>query len=76
MVKTGFLYLTNALTEEALKALPIDINPPTLDRRSRTVVFFHDESTFQSNEDQTLQWGTERKQNDEAKRKGSWNHGY
>ena len=39
-----------------MNTLPDDIDPPTLDWRSKTVVFCHDESTFQSNEDQTLQW--------------------
>lgn len=57
MVKIGFLHFTNAPTEDAQKALPDDIDPPTLERRSKTVVFCHDESTFQSNEDQSLQWG-------------------
>ena len=57
MVKIGFLHFTNAPTEDAQKALPDDIDPPTLDRRSKTVVIFHDESTFQSNEDQNWQWG-------------------
>jgi len=52
MVKIGFLHFTNAPPEDAQKALPDDIDPPTLDRRSKTVVIFHDESTFQSNEDQ------------------------
>lgn len=46
MVKIGFLHFTNAPTEETQKALPDDIDPPTLDRRSKTVIFFHDETTF------------------------------
>lgn len=57
MVKLGFLHFTNAPTEQAGQALPEDIEPPILERREKTVVFFHDETTFQSNEDQTLQWG-------------------
>lgn len=52
MVKIGFLHFTNAPTEEAQKAIPANIDAPTLERRSKTVVFCHDESTFQS-----LQWG-------------------
>ena len=55
MVKVGFLYLMNAPTEETQKSLPDDINPLTLDQWSKTVVFCHDESMYQSNEDQTLQ---------------------
>ena len=46
--KIGFLHFTNATTEDAMKALP-DVNSPTNERRSKTVVFFHDESTFMSN---------------------------
>ena len=57
MAKLGFLHFTNAPTEDAAKAIPTDIDPPTNERRSKTVVFFHDESTFMSNEDQPTQWG-------------------
>ena len=57
MVKIGFLHFTNASTEEAQKAIPADIDAPTLERHSKTVVFCHDESTFQANDDQSLQWG-------------------
>ena len=57
MVKIGFLHFTNAPTEEAQKAIPADIDAPTLERRPKTVVFCHDESTFQANDDQSLQWG-------------------
>ena len=52
----GFLHFTQAPTEEAKQAFPDDIEPPTSARKSK-YVFFHDESTFQSNEDQSLQWG-------------------
>jgi len=57
MVKIGFLHFTNAPTEEARQALPEDVDPPILETREKTVVFFHDETTFQSNEDQPVQWG-------------------
>ena len=57
MVKIGFIHFTNAPTESAQNALPTDIDPPSLDRRSKTVVFFHDESTFSANEDQNVMWG-------------------
>ena len=50
MTKIGFLHFTNAPTEDAMKALP-DVDGPTNERRSKTVVFFHDETTFMSNED-------------------------
>ena len=56
MVKLGF---TNAPTENAVKCLPadIDIDSPTNERRSKTVIVFHDESTFTVNEDHPTQWG-------------------
>ena len=57
MVKIGFLHFTNAPSEQARQALPEDVDPPIEERRGKTVVFFHDETTFQSNEDQTSQWG-------------------
>lgn len=71
MVEVGFLHFTNAPTEEAQKALPDDIDPPTLDKREKTVVFFHDESTFQSNEDQNLQWGVKGTKTIKPKGKGA-----
>ena len=46
MVKLGFLNINNAPTEDAAMATPNDIDPPTDERRSKTVVFFPDESTF------------------------------
>ena len=56
MTKIGFLHFTNAPTDEAMKALP-DVDSPTNERRAKTVVLFHDETTFMSNEDQSTQWG-------------------
>jgi len=44
MVKIGFLHFTNAPTE----AILANINAPILERRSKTVVFCHDKSTFQA----------------------------
>ena len=49
MVKIGFLHFTNAPTDRARQALPEDVDPPILEKREKTVVFFHDETTFQSN---------------------------
>ena len=57
MVKIGFLHFTNAPTQTYAMAIPEDIEPPPLEHREKTVIFFHDESTFQSNEYQSLQWG-------------------
>ena len=56
LTKLGFLHFTNAPSEDAMRALP-DVDCPASDQRAKTVVFFHDESTFMSNEDQSTQWG-------------------
>ena len=60
MVKIGFIHFTNAPTESAKLAIPTDIDPPTLEKRSKTVVFFHDESTSKS------EVGCQRRENDQA----------
>ena len=57
MVKIGFLHFTNAPSESSQIALPTDVDPPTLERRSKTVFFFHDESTLSANEDQNIMCG-------------------
>ena len=56
MVALGFLDESCAPTEEAKKALPSDIHGPSPEVAKKTVVLFHDESTFQSNEDQPTLW--------------------
>ena len=56
LVKIGFLHFTEAPNEDARKALLDDIDPPNLERRSKTVIFFPDKCTFQAN-DQSQQWG-------------------
>lgn len=58
MVVLGFLNSKNAPTDEARKALPTDLVCPNQQVLEKTVVFFHDESTFQSNEDQPTFWET------------------
>ena len=54
----GFLNKNNAPTPEAADSVPRDLDCPFDDRISKTIVFFHDESAFQSNDDQTKFWGT------------------
>ena len=68
MIKIGFLHFTNAPTENAL---PSNIDPPTLERCSKTVVFFHDKSTFMANEDQPTQWGMKGEKMIKPKSKGA-----
>ena len=70
MTKLGFLHFTNAPTEDAMRALP-DVDGPTNERRLKTVVFFHDESTFMSNEDQPTQWGMKGEKMLKPKSKGA-----
>ena len=74
MVKTGFLHFTNAPTESSQKTIPTDVDPPTLERQSKTIVFFHDESIFSANEDQNKIWGIKRQKisNQRAKALGLW----
>lgn len=71
MVKVGFIHSANAPTDDAQKALPEDVELPTLERCSKTVVFFHDETTFHSNEDQTMQWGEKGQKMMKQKSRGS-----
>ena len=56
MVSLGFLNESNAPTEEAKKALPSDLHGPPQEVADKTIILFHDESTFQSNEDQPTLW--------------------
>ena len=71
MVKIGFVHITNAPTDSSRAAIPTDLEPPTLDRCSKTVVFFHDESTFNSNDDQNLKWGVKGEKIMKKKSKGA-----
>ena len=59
--KLGLLHFTNAPTDDAARALPSNVDPPTNERCSKTVFLSHDESTFMSNEDQPTQWGVKGK---------------
>ena len=70
MAKIGLLHFTNAPTDKAMKALP-DVDGPTNERRAKTVVFFHDETTFMSNEDQSTQWGMKGERIMKPKSKGA-----
>ena len=53
MVETGFMHPTEALTPRVASAFPSTLPLPPADVRDKTVIIFHDESTFQANEDQT-----------------------
>ena len=56
MVSLGFLNPDNTPTDEAKNALPLDLSPPSAEVIEQTVVLFHDETTFQANEDQPTLW--------------------
>ncbi len=56
IVSLGFLNSDNAPTDDAKKALPTDITSPSLNVIDKTVFLFHDETTFQANEDQPTVW--------------------
>lgn len=71
MTKLGFLHFRNAPTAETQKALPEDVDPQSLERLSKTVVFFHDKTTFMANEDQPTQWGMKGEKMIKPKSKGS-----
>ena len=58
MIALGFLNASNAPTEEARNALPEDLESPSQAVIDKTVIFFHDESTFQCNDDQPTLWAT------------------
>jgi len=58
MFGLGFLNEHNAPTEEAKLALPGDLVCIPQAVLDKTVVLFHDESTFQGNDDQPTFWGT------------------
>ena len=51
--------------------LPTDLESPSADRISTTVVIFHNESTFQANDDQKTFWGTKDMQILRPKSRGS-----
>ena len=56
MVGLGFLNQHNAPTEEAKQALPSDLECPSSDVLDKTVIIFHDKSTFRANDDQPTLW--------------------
>ena len=53
----GFLNKNNAPTPDAVNSLPSDLECPSDEQIAKTVIIFHDESTFQANDDQTTFWG-------------------
>jgi hypothetical protein len=52
MCAIGFLNKSNAPTTEAAAYLPVDLEPLSQERIEKNIVIFHDESTFQANDDE------------------------
>ena len=52
MIEEGFLHPDQAPTPEAF---PCDVPLPSSEVREKTVIIFHDESTFSANDDQSTQ---------------------
>lgn len=71
MVKLGFLSITNAPTPQSALAIPTDIEPPTSEKREKTIFLFYDETIFHSNEDQNLKWGVKGEKLMKRKSKGA-----
>jgi len=71
MVSHGFLNASNAPTDEAKKALPADLDTPQPEVVEKTIILFHDETTFQANEDQLTLWAAKDTSVMRPKSKGS-----
>lgn len=71
MISSGFLLKDHAPNDEAKEAFPCDLESPTPERRAKNIFIFHDESTFNANDDQSLQWGTPDSQIIRPKSRGS-----
>ncbi|MCG8620848.1 MAG: hypothetical protein MJE68_02450 [Proteobacteria bacterium] len=70
MIEVGFLHPDQAPTPEAQRAFLCDVPLPSSEVREKTVVIFHDESTFNAkfNDDQ---WGVKGEGMLRPKSKGS-----
>ena len=85
MVSLGFLNTDNAPTGEVKNALLFDLGPPPAEVIEKTVVLFHDETTFQANKDQPTLCAEKGTSVMHPKSRGCWiivsdfiseNHGY
>ena len=71
MIEVGYLHPDQAPTPDAQRAFPSDVPLPSCEVREKTVIIFHDESTFNANDDQTTQWGVKGEGMLRPKSKGS-----
>ena len=71
MTECGFLRPDNAPTEEAAQALPTDVPHMTEEEGEKCIVWWHDESAYNTTEDMPILWGEKGKLPIKPKGKGS-----
>ena len=71
MTECGFLRPDNAPTEEAAQALPTDIPHMSKEEGEKCIVWWHDESAYNTTEDTPILWGEKGKLPIKPKGKGS-----
>ena len=71
MTKCGFLRADNAPTEEAARELPADVPHMSKEEGERNIVWFHDESAYNTTEDTPILWGEKGKLPIKPKGRGS-----
>ena len=71
MTECGFLRPDNAPTEEAAQALPTDVPHMTKEKGEKCIVWWHDESAYNTSEDTPILWGEKGKLPIKPKGKGS-----
>ena len=75
MTECGFLRPDNAPTEEAGQTLPTDVPHMSKEEGDKCIVWFHDESAYNTTEDTSTLWGGERKVAHQAKGERFINYG-
>ena len=71
MTECGFLRTDNAPTEEAAQALPADVPHMSKEEGEKHIVWFHDESAYNTTEDTSILWGEKGKLPIKPKGRGS-----
>ena len=71
MTKCGFLRPDNAPTEEASQALPADVQHLSKEEGEKLIVWFQDESAYNTTEDTPILWGEKGKLPIKPKGRGS-----
>ena len=71
MTECGFLHPDNAPTEEAVQALPADVPHMSKEEGEKCIVWFHDESAYNTTEDTSTLWGEKGKLPNKPKGRGS-----